>query len=274
MQSGAATKLALEKAPGLTNPVFSPLLESADQELNASLHLLAERARLVTTANSVAIAIDRNGRLVYSAAAGQFAADPGAEVDGQQDAIRECVKTKQPVRKPAGTDSLSTMLVPVLRENKLAGLIELTRAANFDQQDLDEVVRLAEMVSTAIDHHEATERIETRLFEEDIRLHEEATPLKSWHAPESSDSEATKDQDSQDYRSEIGRLQTCGACGFPVSPGRDLCLDCEPKHPAGSHAPAELFAISQKESWISEHGYTIASLLLTVIAAIIILWLR
>lgn len=274
MQSGAATKLALEKAPGLANPVFSPLLESADQELNASLHLLAERAGLVTTANSVAIAIDRNGRLVYFAAAGNFAADPGAEVDVQQDAIRECVKTKQPVRKPAGTDSLSTMLVPVLRENKLAALIELTRAANFDQQDLNEVVRLAEMVSTAIDHHEVTERIESRLFEENIRLHEEAAPLKSWHAPESSDSEANKYQDSQDYRSEIGQLQTCGACGFPVSPGRDLCLDCEPKHPAGSRAPAELFSISQKESWISEHGYTIASLLLTVIAAIIILWLR
>ncbi len=76
-------------------------------------------------------------------------------------------------------------------------------------------------------------------------------------------------------------VHTCAGCGFPVSGRRTLCLDCE-KHgddprndpTLAAHPPVEMFATEKEERWISAHGYTIASLLVTALAAAIIFWLR
>jgi len=66
----------------------------------------------------------------------------------------------------------------------------------------------------------------------------------------------------------------CAACGFPVSPGRNLCVECEQKSETPVAAPAELFSTQNQESWISEHGYTVASLIVSAVAAAIIFWFR
>jgi hypothetical protein len=40
------------------------------------------------------------------------------------------------------------------------------------------------------------------------------------------------------------------------------------------HEPESLFTTEAEESWLSAHGYTIASLIVTAITAALIVWLR
>jgi hypothetical protein len=100
-----------------------------------------------------------------------------------------------------------------------------------------------------------------------------------WHAPEPASSDPHPAENSQ--LPAPADVRTCTACGFPVSGIRKLCLDCErhqddPKNDskADPKPPPLMFATEPQESWISTHGYTIASLLVTALAAAIIFWLR
>jgi len=83
------------------------------------------------------------------------------------------------------------------------------------------------------------------------------------------------------------RVRKCSACGFPVSEGRSLCLDCEKKQGAGSvsTAPAAteetrvedipaFLANAQpvKESWLANHVNLLAIvvLILGVLVAVVV----
>jgi len=70
-------------------------------------------------------------------------------------------------------------------------------------------------------------------------------------------------------------VYACESCGFPVSRGRTMCVDCEERG-SPSATMARLLTARQKEdeSWLSAHGYTIASLLVSALAAAIIYWLH
>src|SRR5438876_10064079 len=79
-------------------PVFSALIQTATRELLASLQLLAERARCLTGATSVAIALDEDGQFVYCAAAARSRRETGTTADTESKKLRECITTQQPVR--------------------------------------------------------------------------------------------------------------------------------------------------------------------------------
>jgi uncharacterized Zn finger protein (UPF0148 family) len=78
------------------------------------------------------------------------------------------------------------------------------------------------------------------------------------------------------------RVQKCASCGFPVSAGRILCVDCENKRyqqaESSEAAPAEFvppfLASSQPpdESWLSNHVNVLAVLVLvlSIIVAIVV----
>ncbi len=78
------------------------------------------------------------------------------------------------------------------------------------------------------------------------------------------------------------RVQKCGSCGFPVSEGRALCVDCENKryHPAESteSVPAEFvpaFLASSPppdESWLANHVNLLAVLVLvlSIVVAVVV----
>ena len=79
-------------------------------------------------------------------------------------------------------------------------------------------------------------------------------------------------------------IHTCSACGFPVSAGRKLCLDCEAKVPANqfsgaSGTPAFLDGLAEESKqtglkhWISKNRYLIGTVLLAA-ATIALLLLR
>ena len=79
-------------------------------------------------------------------------------------------------------------------------------------------------------------------------------------------------------------IHTCSSCGFPVSAGRTLCLDCEAKLPVNqfrndSNTPAFLDGLAAEskqtglKQWISKNRYLIGTVLFAG-ATIILLLLR
>jgi hypothetical protein len=76
------------------------------------------------------------------------------------------------------------------------------------------------------------------------------------------------------------RVQKCTSCGFPVSEGRTLCLDCENKtgQPQTGEAtvaefvPSFLSAKPLKESWLANHVNILAVLvlILSIVVAVVV----
>jgi len=78
------------------------------------------------------------------------------------------------------------------------------------------------------------------------------------------------------------RVQKCTSCGFPVSEGRSLCVDCENKRhsppesaEAGPHEFVPAFLDSSapvKESWVANHVNVLAVLvlILSIVVAVVV----
>jgi hypothetical protein len=100
--------------------------------------------------------------------------------------------------------------------------------------------------------------------------------------PASADIPAVKpgerDQDRPVAHLEYGNVRTCAACGFPVSEGRRLCLDCEAASPsaipASSETPEFFSQLSDESnpSWVGSHVYLIATVLIVAATIAVVLW--
>jgi hypothetical protein len=78
------------------------------------------------------------------------------------------------------------------------------------------------------------------------------------------------------------RVQKCASCGFPVSEGRTLCVDCENKRhlqpesvEAAPDEPVPAFLASSKppsESWLANHVNVLAVivLILSIVVAVVV----
>lgn len=75
-----------------------------------------------------------------------------------------------------------------------------------------------------------------------------------------------------------GNVRTCAACGFPVSEGRKLCLDCDAANPSAdlpsSEAPEFFSQLSDDSntSWVGSHVYLIATVLIVVATIAVVVW--
>ena len=252
-------------------------------EFHASVQLLAERARFLTGAAGAAVAREQHGQFAYCAATGSMVPTIGATADVTRYPLRKCIKSGQAVRLPikaSGEGSHPALAVPLLRDDKVVAFFELAPGARaFEDADVETVTRLSAMVSTALDHLDAAEHTERLIGKAQSKEPAPHAGPVLWHAPEPAASELAPSEHSQVPAP--ADVHACSACGFPVSGVRTLCLDCEkhrddPKNDPkpGANPPSEMFATATQESWINAHGYTIASLLVTALAAAIIFWLR
>jgi hypothetical protein len=265
MAHGVATPLAVaDQQSGL--PGSADHVLNARIELYACLQLLADRARFITGATWAAIALHERNEFIYCAAAGSSAPIIGSEFN---------VKTLRP--EQSLTEDGKSLLVTVIRNSKTAGFFQLfSETAKFSDQDLQSIVRLSDMVGTAINCMEAEQ---TSIAEEHpavpalvVQPPRAAAPVL-WHAPEGLASGAAN---KSSLASDLAvTVYACESCGFPVSRGRTICVDCEERG-SPSATMARLLTAQQKEdeSWISAHGYTIASLLVSALVAAIIYWLH
>lgn len=274
MGSDSTTTAVLADPNGFENSsvgVFSPMVQAAELEFQATLQLLLERARFLTAASAVAIALQEEGQLVYAASAGDCAPEAGTTVDAGKESIRKCLEQRTPARSTSGdAGAFSTMTVPIIDDGAVGGFFELLGHSEFQEQDAEAINRLAEMVSTAIMNRTAALEAEKRLLER-VGEFSRAAVVSLWHAPQSA---SNPQQKTPEVRIATAEVRKCISCGFPVSKGRRLCVECDQKM-GPANTPAEIFSISHHEqSWIRVHGYTIASALVTAAAVAIILWLR
>lgn len=265
MAHGVATPLAVADQhsglPGLADHVLNARIE-----LYACLQLLADRARFITGATWAAIALHERNEFIYCAAAGSSAPVIGSDFN---------VKTLRP-EQSLGADGKS-LLVTVIRNSKTAGFFQLfSETAKFSDHDLQSIVRLADMVGTAINCMEAEwdSVVEDHLPVPALVAQppKPAAPVL-WHAPDGlASGTSNKSSSASDLTVTV---YACESCGFPVSRGRSICVDCEERG-SPSATMARLLTARQKEdeSWISAHGYTIASLLVSALVFAIIYWLR
>ena len=265
MGHSVATPLAIADQqsglPGLDDHVLN-----ARVELYACLQLLADRARFITGATWAAIALHERNEFVYCAAAGNSAPVIGSEFN---------VRTLRP-EQSLGPDGKS-LLVTVIRNSKTAGFFQLfSETAKFSDHDLRSIVRLADMVTTAVNCMEAEQN---SIADEHASVPalvaqppKPAVPVL-WHAP---DGTAAKASNKSSSSSELAvSVYGCESCGFPVSRGRTICVDCEERGtPSATMARLLTARQNEDESWISAHGYTIASLLVSVLVAAVIYWLH
>jgi putative methionine-R-sulfoxide reductase with GAF domain len=78
------------------------------------------------------------------------------------------------------------------------------------------------------------------------------------------------------------RVQKCASCGFPISEGRSLCLDCESKRgrpsEPGDSVPEEFVpnflasVVPKEESWLANHVNLLAVvvLILSILVAVVV----
>jgi putative methionine-R-sulfoxide reductase with GAF domain len=75
----------------------------------------------------------------------------------------------------------------------------------------------------------------------------------------------------------FGNLRSCETCGFPVSQGRRLCLDCEAATPdaiANVGEDTQLFGelAESNTSWVRSHVYLIATAVIALATIVLLAW--
>jgi hypothetical protein len=170
--AAANSLLPSASEPGLRFPAEDAgrsLAEMAHADLDAALQLLAERAEYITGASGAAIALRRGERndMLCRASAGSNAPELGALLSTEYGLSGESVRTRQLLRcDDAERDPrvnhdvcrelgiASVVVMPIVSDEKVLGVFELLsgKPRAFDERDLSALVRLGEMVETAVKH--------------------------------------------------------------------------------------------------------------------------
>jgi hypothetical protein len=207
----------------------------------------------------------------------------------------------------------SVVVMPLQREQEVNGVFELFsgRAYAFEERDITALQRLAEMIQTALEHADAAKRAEQEIaakagppetgmaantVEDEPQFARELAPPAVNPHPAKSEAvampnppEEVLSPEANEPRpvllSEPGKIRKCEACGFPVSGGRTLCLDCEAaRAPAGklktnetgSDAPEFLSQVTagNGEGWLRSHKILVGILVVVVVVVAVLLRFR
>ncbi|HEX8872004.1 MAG TPA: GAF domain-containing protein [Candidatus Acidoferrum sp.] len=197
----------------------------------------------------------------------------------------------------------SIVVMPLVRRNgEVRGLFELfsDHAYAFEERDLSALERMADLTLTALDLAESrppdNRPKEAAAAVPALQRTDAAAPAvpaipvpaplpDSAKIPSDEAAPASNALKAEPPAAEgvavphgvpeaMRRVQKCSSCGFPVSEGRTICLDCEKKResplPSSGPAPAEFvpaFLSSSpppKESWLTDHVNLLAIVVLIV----------
>ena len=158
-----ATSSVPSSAP--SDPQSQPAL--GEEELEAALQLLVERAQYITGATGAALALPHDGEMVCRASAGSCAPAVGARLQVRSGLTGESVSRRQLLRcDNAESDPrvnleacrvlgiASIVVLPLVRPNgEVRGLFELfsDHPYAFEERDLVALERMAGLTSTALD---------------------------------------------------------------------------------------------------------------------------
>jgi putative methionine-R-sulfoxide reductase with GAF domain len=204
----------------------------------------------------------------------------------------------------------SIVVMPLVRRNgDVRGLFELfsDHPYAFEERDLSALERMADLTLAALDLSEnrrpeglpkdgsargpllerpnagatlpeAKPPVRAPAVSDRIEKLPEIVPVKAAPpAPSGADASAGAQAFAmpQVVPEAMRRVQKCSSCGFPVSEGRTICLDCEKKQDSSSAPSAEPLAAEfvpafltssppPKESWLADHVNLLAILVLIV----------
>jgi len=346
---GGHTQEQLFQALQLPIPASgTSLTDLAKQDLEATLQLLAERAKYITGASGAAIALWEGDLMVCRASAGGSAPELGSHLQVNSGLSAESVRQRQTLRcDDTETDPrvnrescrnlgiASVVVMPLIGERDVIGVFELfsDRPGAFAERDIVAVERLGEMIQTALVQVDAARRVEvaqraSEQVPEEPDIPRVAAPPENDAKPEEDailavesptartgskgvvisirHKPAEPDLPQPILAGELGKIGQCEACGFPISPGRVLCVDCEmgktPRAalktsaadtlPAGAgparqedtrsamseSVPAFLAQydseIPDETGWLSSHKVLVGTLLLFAIAGLVLLLAR
>jgi len=241
----------------------------AETELDSALQLLVERAQYITGATGTALALPQGDEMVCRASAGSSAPAVGARLQVRSGLTGESILRRQLLRcDNAEADPrvnleacralgiASIVVLPLLRRNgEVRGLFELfsDHPYAFEERDLVALERMAGLTLTALDLAEQRQNSAPaaaaiplnpagnmpRSIPSDITggilSNPELAPASVVSAAAPAISPASSEPPSLTalpvpVPEAMLRVQKCAACGFPVSEGRTLCLDCEKKN--------------------------------------------
>jgi hypothetical protein len=237
-----------------------------ESELDSALQLLVERAQYITGATGSALALPHGEEMVCRASAGLSAPAVGARLQVRSGLTGESISRRQLLRcDNAETDPrvnletcralgiASIVVLPLLRRSgEVRGLFELfsDHPYAFEERDLIALERMAALTLTALDlaeerEHAAPPPVARREMDKVV----EPSVIKKDEVASIPVVEPVDEKDKDTVSRPIGvspaesqvvatlapvpeammRVQKCSSCGFPVSDGRSLCLDCEKK---------------------------------------------
>jgi len=278
--------------PGILAPALpslqvstSSLQEMAQRDLHLTLQLLADRMQYVTGASAATVALKEEQGMLCRASVGPAAGDLGTPLRADPALITECIQQRQIIccnaaENGASTDGTSygtlgirsVMVAPLVRDGEVIGILELLadRPQAFDDQDGAALERMSEMVLTALEHGEAAKRA---LAIVTAGLQFEKKPSASLEPDTETGVEATL---PEAMTKALEKIQHCHTCGFPISAGRTLCIDCEDARAAEESpvaAPAFLSQLERehKQGWLQAHFYTIGTLLMVALTIVALL---
>jgi transcriptional regulator with GAF, ATPase, and Fis domain len=253
--------------------------ETARRDLDAALQLLAERAQYLTGASGSSIALCEDDEMVCRASTGRMIPEVGAEIETDSGLIAESIRTRQIVHcENADRDSRanresceelgvkSVMVMPLLSEQEVVGVFELVadRVSAFEERDVAALTRITEIILTAVEHAEAAQRVLPEIAEAEraeALAEREAAAVES-AMPGHLDQEISSHPSElvASVSAEIAQIGSCQSCGFPVSQGRTVCVDCEQAGRSAEGKSPQLNALEQEESWLQAHSYVLGAL--------------
>ena len=295
LKLGSLTTLNAKSSGG--NGKGLSIVDSARRDLEATLQLLADRAQYITGASGAAIALRDGDKVLCRASSGSAAPDLGSCLDLSSGLSGECVRTHTALRcDDAAKDTrvdhescrrlgiASLAIMPILRNGDVIGIFEIFsgKSQAFQERDLAALERLGEMVNIALDQAspERTKPSPFAVHGARVKAFAAAANAGSGTVPISAIGDAlvkpnhsgfitglpgSPERQSETTR-DIDRIKTCGRCGFPVSEGRQLCLDCEEKGvPVSDTAILERAGASSTgvKAWIVTNRYVIGMVLIS-----------
>lgn len=142
------------------------IVESARQDVEVTLQLLAERAQYITGASGAAIALRDGDRVLCRASSGSAAPELGSYLDlsaglsGQSVRMRAALRCDDTASDPrVDRESCKRLgiasfaVTPILRDGEVVGIFEIFagRPGFFQERDLAALEWLRDMVNTATD---------------------------------------------------------------------------------------------------------------------------
>lgn len=270
----------------------------AQRDLDAALQLLTERAQYITGAAGAAIALRDGAGMICRASVGDCAPALGLRVQIDSGLSGESVRTRQILRcDNAEQDArvnrescrelgiASVVVMPLVNDDQVSGLFELFSAKPyaFEERDIVALQRLSEMVQTALAHADAAKRTERELAQpqaieaagEPVAEPVDATE-KIIESPKPAPETLQEDDAPPVTITARGSIGACSGCGFPVSQGRELCVDCEKARANSDDAPAFLGNLGQslRESWLQSNKYILAVFALAALLVAFLVWLK